>query len=692
MKWLFAPSLDALGYAIRTTIAALVALGISLWMELDQPQWSAMTVWIVAMGSRGESISKSKWRLVGTFMGFCMAIILISAFNQMPWLFFPTLSLWVGSCCLLATLANNFRSYAAVLSGYTTVIIVVGAIPQPDNIFMTAMSRVSYVIIGIACESLFGSIFSCDTPRRAREKLCQEIQSVISKTTTSVAELIRAEGDLNKKYYEIFNAIGALHNQIEFIQVELGPHAREGEHGRAALAASTVLLSRSFSMSARLKNMQHITQASKNFLKELQIFLKDISQRLQSHEDVLKIQKDIQAFRYHCRHKLTSLATQEIDDTLTKDNCQNIGPLVDNRILYRAIDEILRDTSFLLLEYDALLKSIPRDHFTFQFRIKKNPKEALLNGTRAFIAVNCAGLVWECTAWPTGLAFITVSCVFCAVFAIQENPAVSSMSFLIGGIWAVIVSFFLDFLFLPAQATYEMLAAYLILPMIGGGLAARNPKTAIAAVCYNFLMPLLVHPMNHNRLNEITWFNSANAVLIGVVFTVLFFHMVMPFNVFKDRHDIRTKIIYNLQSLIERPLTMSRHWWVIQNIMFFMRIMRHSGTKASEKESTNFYLHGVLSSMTLGLKIGKLKRLLQHGLVPQHAQQLVETALTHVAETLKYRHRTSHTIVETIGMLRQLEAYAINLSTRIELTQIIACLVVIEYELVNNQRFLSANG
>jgi len=80
-------------------------------MVLGDPQWAPMTVWIVALGSRGESLSKGRWRIVGTVLGMVAAVTLIAAVPQAPWLFFPALALWTGLYAGLATLVRNFRSY-----------------------------------------------------------------------------------------------------------------------------------------------------------------------------------------------------------------------------------------------------------------------------------------------------------------------------------------------------------------------------------------------------------------------------------------------------------------------------------------------------------------------------------------------------------------------------------------------------
>nr|WP_232228063.1 FUSC family protein [Asaia astilbis] len=53
--WLYAPSAQSVEFALRNTVAALLALAIAMWMELDSPIWATMTVWAVAQGTRGES-------------------------------------------------------------------------------------------------------------------------------------------------------------------------------------------------------------------------------------------------------------------------------------------------------------------------------------------------------------------------------------------------------------------------------------------------------------------------------------------------------------------------------------------------------------------------------------------------------------------------------------------------------------
>ncbi|OAG78747.1 fusaric acid resistance protein FusB [Acetobacter malorum] len=95
-RWLYAPDLLSFGYALRTTISALIALGIALWWELGSPQWAALTVWMVAQGTRGKSIAKARWHMFGMVVGTICAIVLVACMPQAPLLYLLCLAGGIG--------------------------------------------------------------------------------------------------------------------------------------------------------------------------------------------------------------------------------------------------------------------------------------------------------------------------------------------------------------------------------------------------------------------------------------------------------------------------------------------------------------------------------------------------------------------------------------------------------------------
>lgn len=56
-------------FAAQTTASGLIALLVALTWNLDQPQWSLLTVFIVAQPQSGLVLAKSFYRIVGTLIG-----------------------------------------------------------------------------------------------------------------------------------------------------------------------------------------------------------------------------------------------------------------------------------------------------------------------------------------------------------------------------------------------------------------------------------------------------------------------------------------------------------------------------------------------------------------------------------------------------------------------------------------------
>jgi uncharacterized membrane protein YccC len=101
---------DSLGFALRTTAASLAALYIAFRFDLEEPKWAPMTVWVVAQATRGMSLSKSQYRLIGTIVGAAAGVALIALFAQTPELFFFALAVWMAVCTAASSALRNFSS------------------------------------------------------------------------------------------------------------------------------------------------------------------------------------------------------------------------------------------------------------------------------------------------------------------------------------------------------------------------------------------------------------------------------------------------------------------------------------------------------------------------------------------------------------------------------------------------------
>ncbi|AQS84947.1 MAG: FUSC family protein [Acetobacter aceti] len=233
-SWLFAPSMANLGFAVRTSCAAVFSLLVAMWMELGSPQWAPLTVWVVATASRGESISKARWRLLGTIIGCSVGVALIASFPQQAAIFFAGLAAWIGLCCGCATFFDGFRSYGFLVAGFTTAIVAVDAIPDPDAAFSVAMARGTYIMLGIVCEGVATMMFMPDMEGKARRALVKRLKHVADHTS-----IMLQGADFSRPVQQALLAdIMAAATRIEYDVLEMGPAAgRAADHARAALAS-----------------------------------------------------------------------------------------------------------------------------------------------------------------------------------------------------------------------------------------------------------------------------------------------------------------------------------------------------------------------------------------------------------------------------------------------------------------------
>ncbi|WP_025812300.1 FUSC family protein, partial [Komagataeibacter kakiaceti] len=221
LRWVLAPSRADIGFAVRTAFAAALSLLIAMWMELDSPQWAPLTVWVVAQSSRGESLSKARWRIAGTIIGCAAAVTLIAAFPQAPGLFFLGLALWIGLCCGCATFFDGYRSYGLLVTSFTSAIVATGAIIAPDDVFNIAVSRGSYIVLGIVCEATLAALFIPALHEQARARLLARLNAVWGTVSTSIGSLTDGRLDAEAQGKLLGELVGA-NSRVEFDTLEMG--------------------------------------------------------------------------------------------------------------------------------------------------------------------------------------------------------------------------------------------------------------------------------------------------------------------------------------------------------------------------------------------------------------------------------------------------------------------------------------
>ncbi|PYD76300.1 FUSC family protein [Novacetimonas pomaceti] len=703
MRWLFAPGLFTFGYALRTTITSLIALGIALWWELGSPQWAALTVWMVAQGTRGKSVAKARWHLFGMVVGTICAVLLVAAFPQAPLMFILMLAVGIGTFCFIGTLLpgpatmTNYRIHGMRASGFTYAIISLDGIADPQHIFMIAMSRATYIVLGIVLESTVSSLFQYRLGARAQDRLTHNFLTAIDGAGQTLASLLAGDSDVLKKARQVFANITTLSDQIEFAEVEMGAQrGHEGDHARAALARVAMLLSRGLDLAALIHIPGNVPGAAFNATSaKVQAFLRDMAGQLEMTDDIHPVLATLSALQAECRQSVADSLEDEMGSATSDPAPPAVAHILSQqRMLHYGLGEMLDELEQAIIQFDASRHPLRHDHFHYRIKTFRDWQQAFTNSLRASVTIFGSGLIWVTTAWSSGLTFMMFVSIVCSLFSTLEKPALATKAFLGGAIWASVMAAVLVLWVLPTPSTYEVMAMCLMVPMLMGGLAFAYPVLILGAVSYNLFLPILLGPGNQSRLDEVSFFNTAMPLILGLWYSMWVFRLVLPFDTNDMRWQMRTRILRGLRH-VARSRTLPTTLYVVErNVDRFVRLL--TDAENTPDAIIDAYLQGILSAMTIGLNIIRLRGILERHLLPSAAQEVVTEMMARMAQFSGryggHYGRTARATKFAIDRIQNMTQQEGNLGVRLEMNGALVCLYVISYELDNNQKFFDASS
>ncbi|GBQ45837.1 FUSC family protein [Acetobacter ghanensis] len=702
LRWLFAPNLLSFGYALRTTLSSLIALGIALWWELGSPQWAALTVWMVAQGTRGKSIAKARWHMFGMVVGTICAIVLVGSMPQSPLLYIFWVAAGIGGFCFIGTLLpgpatmTNYRIHGMRASGFTYAIIALDGAAAPDQIFHIAMARATYITLGIVVETTISSLFQYRLGLRARNRLATNFVQALDGAVPALVRLLGGDRRAVANSPSVFTTIVGLSDQVEFAEVEMGEHQHEGDHARAALAAIAVLMSRGLDLGALLSMPESQGQEYQQVAGDVAQFLQTIPQRLSDDQPVAPVLRDLVALRATCTQLAATCLEQEMIAATHPpvDVAQESSLSREGQLLHK-LGAILDELQQAIEQFEMSRNPLPHDHFRYPMKSYRDWRMAFTNSLRASVTIFGSGIIWITTGWTDGLTFMMFVSIVCALFSTLEQPALATQAFLHGTIFVVGMSGLLDLWIMAQPTIYETLALCLAVPMLVGGLAFAWPPLVLAAVAYNLFLPILIGPMNQGRMDEILYFNTALPLFLAMVFSMWMYRVFLPFDPDGLRWDLRVSILRRLRRLAQHRAAPPMTEVIGRGVDGFVRL----ASMTTDDRSTfvrDRYVSGVLSGMTIELNLLRLRAILARDILPDEARHATEAMMNRMRQfSGRYggqygrTARAAHLAVEYLTRMEQAET---NLSVREEMLRALASLHVIETELKENQAFFDASS
>src|SRR5262249_38066049 len=580
-----------IAFAVRTWLASIIALFFAFFLQLNEPYWAGLAVWIASQRTPGMTLSKSFYRILGTMIGTTMGVVLIALFPQTPVFFIPAPALWMGFCTSASNLLRTFLSYCFVLAGYTAAIVSLPAYNAPNSVFDIAMARGAATIIAILCSALSVFLFARHT---AGEKVIVHLREVIRTCAVRAAfPLNRTVGERIALGAPLVSNLIPLDTELEFAAAESAEVRIHAAMLRGLLAHLFHAISAKRSLEAHVLRVGMIADQETIRLYREAVRVLEYAPRqidLDQWEDVLE---DIQAIQA----RLSAHSPENTD----------VSSAVSSRFVLDRLDDLLRDFQGTIESWRAAQGGW-KSQTSLRLNFHRDYRSALINGARACLAVLAAGTFWIASAWPSGSVLLINVAIMCSLFAATPNVDKAGPSFLKGSICAAVVAFICNFFLLENVDGFLLFALALGICLVPVAIGILNPATAGFATGYCVLFNVLLRPLNSMSYNVSAFLNNALVTIAGTAFGVIAYQLFLPPNPSAARRYVVNRIRRGLRVLSQRKPVPP--FWAWQTRMFD-RVHRLFDPENQSGTHTSEWFEGGLDALNLGNELLRIRILLE---------------------------------------------------------------------------------
>nr|WP_277817179.1 FUSC family protein [Solimonas terrae] len=509
-------------FTLKTLFAGFLALWLSMRFGLDKPATAMATVFIVAQPQSGFVLAKSAYRAAGTLVGSAATLLLVLWFSQSRELFIGAVALWVGLCAMGAARFRDFKAYAFVLSGYTACLIGFPAALQTGAAFDVALSRVSEVLLGIACAGIVSDVIA---PQRLAPLLVALVRSRYRDFALLVADTLRGD-DPDTRNAKTHAQLAADILQLESLRGAVFFEDAE----------------------ARVRNSR-LQQLNVDFMAALTTFhaLERLLVRLR--------RTDGEPVRIALMQLAAPLAAALTDPpTMAAEAARKIAPLHEAaqaiersttprfgepglRLEYVSGLELLRQLAAELIAYTRVYASLATLQIQDQdaklisgarFTPHADLPTAFVTGLRAALALVIVCTFWVASNWPDGAVAALTATVVCCLFAAAPTPRFAIGQMIVGVALSVVLGFVCALLVLPKVDGFALLVLAMTPFLVFGLWIASQAASAGVGAGFLIFFTTLVSPQNPPTHDPAFLLNQGLALIIGMAVGSVTFGVLLP--------------------------------------------------------------------------------------------------------------------------------------------------------------------
>ena len=614
------PSPFALKFATKGVLAMALALYAAFFFDLDRPYWALISAaFLQTRPMSGMVVEKGICQVTGTFVGTCVAVVIMGCFAQVPELALGSVTLWIGLCIYGASLTHNNLSYGCVMAAVACMIIVVLTSSAPDDFFSVALARLSELSLGALCAVVVSALV---WPIRVRDHLGQlsdtavnatfrymalafsmplEADRAVNRDTAgqsqghSQAQLKGQQRERMAMLEQMMTGLDALNN----LEIDAHSARYEGPQGKGRIRGVHLLTRRSMRLYATLKALHQLrhpeffvpsqnddgkptaqtmelnqaqNQEAERFSQPTQDLMQRLGAAFQSMADnqgTAQARKTLKELRGEC---------------LRLSRGQRSITALEARLLF-SLREVLGHALVILQAREVI--NHPGRHQLRQPSMSwhRDHGRAAIDALRAMAIFSATAIFWLATAWDNGAVAMLLGTLFSGIFVSRGDPAPIIPMVLKGLLLAVpSVLLFGNVMLSHAQHFVPFVIIFSI-PLFLGLMGSVVPALAGIALPFVVFNILLVMPDNGMTFDVAYTLNRSLAAGIGLIVTIIGFRLIPVPGAGWDKRQLIRATASDIRELAERSTERLDSWFGGRMGDRLLRLARHEQTRSREQEA-----------------------------------------------------------------------------------------------------------
>ena len=627
-------------FAVRTAVAAVVALAIAYWLELQDPQWAVLTVYLLAQPTAGAALAKGAYRVVGTLLGAAVGLVILALYSQAPVPLVGAIALWLALCFFIGAQMRNYTAYGFLLAGYTALLVGLQGASDPTHAWHLAFDRTAEIIIGIACITAVSVLIF---PRYAGVMLREQLAELFGQLSHYGAIALRPAtpfatfAALRRAMIEAVVKFDALRSYAVFE----APDMRADDAALKRMVREFLrVLAIARGLYVRVEDFQ--TEDAEPIIERLRPAMAATAALLD------RIAADVHAFEDPRRIRLELLAARGTLKSATRDLEAMAGrvpfePLAEGVLILRRAGDLLHGLSMVMVSEAASLRRSRRVALRPEKQAPVVPAasnmEALLLAVRSALALVVMGVLWAATEWTDGFNAVSGLAIILFFAVNQDQPGKLGFAFLLWSAIGIVAAYAAMIFVLPWIEGYEALALFLIVALLPAGLMAGTPQYAWPGIAFGGFFVSEIGTSNVLQPDELSFVNSAFSLLFGMGICLALLNL-FPINSLATRGRVWAR---TMASLLPAAARGQRHERVVLGEIVAMLaglLPRLSLDRQGEED----FLRGTLGAASTSLELGRLNRLRRDADLSIEASVIIARFLDQFAAELERLPEAGDTI------------------------------------------------